>query len=344
MLQDSLGLVISKQIVNELITAAQTLPKNLLKEVFQAAVALIQPRVVSFEEQVTIIRYKLADLHEETEEWVDAAKNLIQIPLESGHRAVTNEEKIALYIRVGQLYLEEEDSVNAEAYINRASQLVHTTKDRILQIKYKACYGRILDFKRKFLEASPKYLELSYLVGEDESGVVLAQAVICAILAPAGPQRSRVLATLYKDERSAKLSIYPMLEKMYLDKLIRRDLVESFAKELKPHQLALLGGGTTVLDRAVIEHNLVAASKLYNNITFEELGSLLAIGPTQAEKFASRMIGEGRMQGSIDQIDKLIYFQQRQAVETWDSRIQAACLQVTDIVEVLTQKHPEYIS
>ena len=130
---------------------------------------------------------------------------------------------------------------------------------------------------------------------------------------------------------------------MYLDKLIRRDLVESFSKELKSHQLALLGGGTTVLDRAVIEHNLLAASKLYNNITFEELGSLLAIGPSQAEKYASRMIGEGRMQGSIDQLDRLIYFQQGQAVETWDHRIQAACLQVTDIIEHLAAKHPEYL-
>jgi len=31
------------------------------------------------------------------------------------------------------------------------------------------------------------------------------------------------------------------------------------------------------LDRAVIEHNLLSASKLYNNITFEELGALLEI-------------------------------------------------------------------
>ena len=31
------------------------------------------------------------------------------------------------------------------------------------------------------------------------------------------------------------------------------------------------------MDRAVIEHNLLSASKLYNNITFEELGALLEI-------------------------------------------------------------------
>lgn len=35
--------------------------------------------------------------------------------------------------------------------------------------------------------------------------------------------------------------------------------------------------GSTILDRAVVEHNLLSASKLYTNITFAELGSLLEI-------------------------------------------------------------------
>jgi COP9 signalosome complex subunit 4 len=37
--------------------------------------------------------------------------------------------------------------------------------------------------------------------------------------------------------------------------------------------------GSTILDRAVIEHNLLSASKLYNNIGFHELGALLEIPP-----------------------------------------------------------------
>jgi len=39
--------------------------------------------------------------------------------------------------------------------------------------------------------------------------------------------------------------------------------------------------GSTILDRAVIEHNLLSASKLYNNISFPELGALLEIPPTK---------------------------------------------------------------
>jgi len=40
-----------------------------------------------------------------------------------------------------------------------------------------------------------------------------------------------------------------------------------------------MDAGSTILDRAVIEHNLLSASKLYNNISFDELGTLLEIPP-----------------------------------------------------------------
>ena len=39
--------------------------------------------------------------------------------------------------------------------------------------------------------------------------------------------------------------------------------------------------GSTVLDRAVWEHNLLAASKVYTNISFVELGALLDIDPAK---------------------------------------------------------------
>ncbi|CAI5511595.1 unnamed protein product [Closterium sp. Naga37s-1] len=99
------------------------------------------------------------------------------------------------------------------------------------------------------------------------------------------------------------------LEAVYLERILRSPEVEAFAKELKPHQKAVLPGGSTVLDRAVIEHNLLSASKLYTNISFEELGALLGIAPhtvgvreVGAEKVAARMISEDRMKGSIDQV------------------------------------------
>lgn len=137
----------------------------------------------------------------------------------------------------------------------------------------------------------------------------LRNALVCTVLASAGQQRSRMLATLFKDERCQQLPAVAILEKMYLERIIRRSELMDFEALLQPHQKASMIDGSTVLDRAVIEHNLLSASKLYNNITFEELGALLEIPPSKAEKIASQMITEGRMNGYIDQIDSIVHFE-----------------------------------
>jgi hypothetical protein len=59
------------------------------------------------------------------------------------------------------------------------------------------------------------------VVAGDELDEALTAAVTCCILAAAGPQRSRVLANLYKDERSARLPVFGFLEKVYLERILR---------------------------------------------------------------------------------------------------------------------------
>ena len=161
-------------------------------------------------------------------------------------------------------------------------------------------------------------------------------AVTCAVLAPAGPNRSRVLASLYRDERTSELPTYNILSKMFLDHILRPAEVREFEKTLKPHQLAKIAissndmlasvsqdsgndystssrtGPSTVLDRAVMEHNLLASSKIYNNITFSGLGALLDLTPGAAETMARKMIEQGRLKASIDQVDRLIWFDTRE--------------------------------
>ena len=57
-------------------------------------------------------------------------------------------------------------------------------------------------------------------VSEDDETQALVAAVTCCILASAGPQRSRVLANLYKDERCSRLQMFPFLEKVFLDRIL----------------------------------------------------------------------------------------------------------------------------
>ncbi len=75
-----------------------------------------------------------------------------------------------------------------------------------------------------------------------------------------------------------------------------RAQVAAFAQGLRPHQKAVTADGSTVLERAVVEHNLAAASRLYLNIYFAELGALLGVPAERAEAVASRMIAENRLQ------------------------------------------------
>lgn len=268
------------------------------------------------------------------------------------------------------MYLEDGDPVQAEAFINRASLLQAETKSEELHVLYKVCYARVLDYRRKFIEAAQRYNELSYrtIVDEGERMNALKNALICTVLASAGQQRSRMLATLFKDERCQHLPAYAILEKMYLDRIIRRSELEEFEALLQLHQKASTLDGSSILDRAVFEHNLLSASKLYNNITFEELGALLEIQPSKAERIASQMITEERLNGYIDQIDGIVHFESkllslwytnrsqincpffvffataREVLPLWDKQIRSLCYQVNKLIENVGVAEPAWMA
>ncbi|XP_034951072.1 COP9 signalosome complex subunit 4 [Chelonus insularis] len=345
---ENVSLVISRQVLTDVSSRLLLLADEISKAVSHYTLDKVQPRVISFEEQVASIRQHLSDIYERNQNWREAANVLVGIPLETGQKQYTVDYKLETYLKIARLYLEDDDPVQAEAFINRASLLQAETKNEQLQIYYKVCYARVLDYRRKFIEAAQRYNELSYrsIIHEDERMTALRNALICTILASAGQQRSRMLATLFKDERCQQLPAYSILEKMYLDRIIRRSELQEFEALLQPHQKACTidGLGSTILDRAVIEHNLLSASKLYNNITFEELGALLEIPPSKAEKIASQMITEGRMNGYIDQIDSIVHFETREILPTWDKQIQSLCYQVNQIVEKIAQTQPDWIA
>jgi len=240
-------------------------------------------------------------------------------------------------------------SYKAEPAIQKAAQCIkdeEVKKDTTLILRYRSCAAQIADLNRNFMDAAYKYYELSSLVKGEQATDSLAYAIICAILAPAGPQRSRILGLLYKDERSSKLEaiLYTMLQKMYFGRIIATQDEENFANELQDHQKAKTNDGGTVLTRAVIQHNILSASKLYNNIAFDELGQLLGITPLRAEEIASRMIIEGRLNGSLDQIKSVINFVSNVSdLNIWDGHITSACDAVNNILDTLSSKYPKYV-
>lgn len=83
-------------------------------------------------------------------------------------RSLPDEEKLKVYVRIIRLLLEDEDSVQAESYYNRAASLVNSTSDRETLLGFKLCQARINDYTRKFLEAASRYHELSWTGEIDE--------------------------------------------------------------------------------------------------------------------------------------------------------------------------------
>lgn len=58
-----------------------------------------------------------------------------------------------------------------------------------------------------------------------------------------------MLATLFKDERCQQLPAFSILEKMYLDRIIRRSELEEFASMLLPHQKARTEDGNVIFHK-----------------------------------------------------------------------------------------------
>ena len=56
-------------------------------------------------------------------------------------RQYTSDYKLETYLKIARLYLEDEDPIQAEAYINRASLLQADTSNEQLQIHYKVSIG-----------------------------------------------------------------------------------------------------------------------------------------------------------------------------------------------------------
>lgn len=323
-----------------------------------AALAAQPTTASAFPEATAALCELVAAAHEANDDFADAARALAQMPLDGSQRKVTDDDRARVWVRIVRNYLEVDDSTAAEVYINKLKNIMHTVDDPDLNLHFRLSQARIQDAKRDFLAAAQRYHDISFspAIADEERLHTLAMAIKCAILAPAGPMRSRTLARLYKDERSAQLPEFAMLEKMFLARLLSPDEVAAFAHGLQPHQLATTADGSTVLAKAVIEHNLLGVSRLYANIRFDALGALLGLDPARAEETTARMIEQGRLVGRIDQLDAVVWFEGGEAsgekgsgsaaalvgkqMRRWDANVESLSEEVENITNSLQKEFP----
>lgn len=256
-----------------------------------------------------------------------------------------------------------------------------SSEHRSLLLRYKYTYARILDANRKFLQAASRYYELSQLhdseVEEEELILLLGRAATCAILSPTGTQKQRILGLLYKDPRLSTLDAMEkfsthsiIVRKMYTNQILflkgpqelcanddkqsvtfssRSAIIATFQESLaENHQQALTADGTaSIVDRAFMEHNILAVSKLYTNIYISELSCILGMenDPWMTEKLVSMMIVEGRLNASIDQVDGLLTFGITKGnaagceLSSWDDAITNFCIKLNKISEDISHQY-----
>ncbi|KAJ9646619.1 hypothetical protein H2201_000703 [Coniosporium apollinis] len=360
LLGESLGIVASRPLLASFVIRFRSLNNpDVQIEVGTHALELLQPKVVSYEEQDTQIKEILASAYETQEDFTSSAKVLQSITLDSSQRAVSADDKAKIWTRIVRCYLEEDDPTSAMSYLNRVKNVLFEVTDKETRLKFALSQARILDSQRNFLEASQSYHSISFesIVDEEERLQALSAAIVCAVLAPAGPQRARTLARLYKDDRASQVEEFSILEKIFLDRLLSPSEVAAFASKLQPHQLAKTADGSTVLEKAVLEHNLLATSRLYNNIGIAQLGDLLGVDAERAEGYAAQMIEQGRLAGYIDQIDAVVFFEGEgsgerkrgqaeklvgREIRKWDANVQGLAEEVERVATMIQSKYPEF--
>lgn len=309
-------------------------------DVSEHAVRAFRAHGATFEAPDWKLRQLLYDMSVADSDFAGAARFLseaIQVP---------EKERLRTYVLIAQNFLAAEDSGNADSFVRRATECLTDDTEWTLLTQLKACRAKVQDARRNFLQAAQLYLELSQVdrdeVNRDELLEFLNKATICAVLARAGPPRQRLMGKIYSDSRAKGVAAFPMLERMYRERIVTAADATRFRLLLRTHQKAKLADGSTVLDRAIREHNTLAASRVYSSISFDALGSLLGTDAAAAERLAAEMIQTDRLTGSISQTDGMLVFASASAtLGTWDRRLQDICAAITTSSERILRAHPE---
>lgn len=123
---------------------------------------------------------------------------------------------------------------------------------------------------------------------------------------------------------------------MYKNQLLGKEELTKFEASLQPHQQATMGDGLTIMERGVVEHNMIAVSKIYQSIYVSELALALGVIPEKAEKIAATMIMDGSLSGSIDQVEGLVIFDRESSPgATWDRNISNFCVELNRITDAI---------
>ena len=275
--------------------------------------------VTEFPNSIVRIIRLLADCYQADEDWCNAAKTLASININD--KAIASEMKICdrfdWIITMSELYLAMDDYLSAKIALQKGETIKNELPNpdpqtQQLLLRYTLCSARSLDASLEFLEAAKVYMKLSQtdeaFMSDNDKQQALKNAISSVVLAKPSSERSIVLATLYNDQRSKKSVEFGILEKVYKNMIISPSEIKSIV--FFDHTKIKLSNGLSVAENSMAQHNIVAISKIYDNITLKKLSQLLGIGNKQIEELVKKMVQEKSVIATmrIDQARSVVNF------------------------------------
>lgn len=351
-LSEEVSKQVSKTAMTDFITALQVLQNGeLLEIVCNHTITAMKRSFCSFYDLDHQLRERLFKYQLGTQQYSEAARTLSGVTLDNSSYVVSDKDKADLYVRCAETFLLDDEAIDAETFVNKASGLINSVGDKVILLRYRVLYARVLDANRKFLDAAVRYYELSISsenVVKEDLLVLYSKAMICAILGKASQQRKRLLSLLYRDERRCDVEtlsaegpiVVLVLTKMLKEQIITSTEMTTFAADLLPHQKALTSENLTIPEKSAIEHNICAVGKVYENIELNQLAEILNLDEHKTEKFAATMIKEGRLKASIDQADGLLFYDKVESIDIASSVFE----KVVKLVASVEERFPSIVA
>lgn len=280
----------------------------------------------------TVLRKAIFDyLVEQAQDYSLAAEILAGTRMtDDGVYATAPAQKADLWISVAECFLADDATTESDSAVSKAGicmESISKSDDaslKNLKLRYKTTYARVLDANRKFLNAGILYYELSLQDAVAETLQLLELAATCMVLAPPSGPRDRSLAVIVIDERLEQLgALGTLVRKLQGHQvLVPTDpVLRAFEATLQPHQKALTADNYSVFQKCILQHNLQAASHLYESIYLNHLATKI-LGVTE-EQTTALLDKQANIQYTVDQVDGIIEF--REVVEEKSDPVTEFC-------------------
>jgi len=232
----------------------------------------------------------------------------------------------------------------AECYLKaesmRADECLKKLRNRVRRedgakwIRFKSAQSRVQDRSRRYGGASYAYLStlkdaesLNIDLDVESKTLTLNNAAICAILDKHGPPRTAVLKEIKLHPLSDTIPVSNILSKVNNNEIVTPKEVKTFEKGLAEHHRAKMPDGRTIVQNAMIRHNISVVASIYKRVSLKTMATIMGVAQeTDAERVITEMINKEGLKAILDGVDGTIEFNpEDSALIEWEDQIFEFC-------------------